>query len=1145
MSTYLCYATYALSIEENSVIDIPLVSLSRTKLCESYEGSDSPCCGVTWTSAEAYVSFLGTDSELHLYKYELFGQPPRQSREGNVSIHCGQQAESHQKLVVRPWMDFINAKGDLSVQFFPGKSELDFPFLLIRTSSSVGVSSLWRISLNRDCLKIWRNIQNKAAGIGDLQPSFTDQASAAPNSGPYWPMQKQSTILYSDAVVLSYSLCACCNGIVRNSKLLNDPSQWTKKSSGGGQNDQTSGNDSLGMGKQPSTNVIEHLEYDASLSDVQASSLRGCHLCTLFMSYLSRGKHSNRTYRMLSTSSMDGLLEQARDLSMHLARSNTTSTQILRDHTSWVTEENLHLIKKCLSESLQYRPDALVEQTWPNTSSKQGNASSFMICISISEALGNGSYPRGQLILYQPTRYGRPNIYSRLDVNPREQSGGPSDKEPESVTKRFLDAYLQKTPLVTQFTQSEATSIRVRKWVHRYLGFPPMENTIETQARFALARKWIRNSLLSPRMTKSTRSEATFTLARKWICECLSKHVLCGADSGLTFIPPTRVIDVGPLNGSRDPRLYITGAEDKHMRYMTLSHCWGQAEILTLTHETYDQMLSGIPMTLLPQSFQDAIEICRRLNQRYLWIDSLCVIQDDCDDWHREAPNMGNIYQNSVCTIAALGASNSFAGLFSQREQPCNLPGEIDLIARVSPKKLGRVEQRPLHRRAWVLQERLLSPRTLQFGRRGISWECHELTTDETFIESIPVSRLEYRETKLKEEFAQLRQCYLPATASEGKRSYFSRVWHEIVKTYSELELTFPSDKLIALSGVTDEIRRCTGLKYYYGLWSSPFDQSLFLSELLWSAPYPRSDRQPDRNAISSQGPGKYGWGMRAPTFSWAAIDGPVTYRTTFHDRLYRRNGAAMFEISRYGGNGGLETTVLLDENGNYLSGLQLWNSSSVFSIPGYISQRRAEVVVLNVRGPATDYAPPTMNNVDYRSIVLVCHAPVASEIVAFPFIVLRGPILQMDSTKKRNANGDLVWSHPFAAMDCNTIHEQSNSETIAPNGKNTTTKSWPPINNEDWFHVDTASVEFLPENTTLRLHCLRVARWQSKFDKRWYVAGLVLIQDQSFGFGCKVRLSKGNEQDALTRAGLFEYSWDHENEHWKNEEDMDTVCIY
>lgn len=375
-------------------------------------------------------------------------------------------------------------------------------------------------------------------------------------------------------------------------------------------------------------------------------------------------------------------------------------------------------------------------------------------------------------------------------MNIQEKTRGQLD-EPNNVTKRFLNAYLRKTRPVTNFTQAEAASISVRKWIHRYLGFPPIGVPTEIQAMFALAGNWIRNALVSPRMTKSTRSEATFSLARNWIYGCLSKHTLCCADSSLTFIPPTRVIDVGPPDGSRDPYLYITNDENQNMRYMTLSHCWGGAEILTLTHEVYEQMLSRFPMAVLPQSFQDAIEVCRRLNQRYLWIDCLCIIQEDYEDWRREAPKMRNTYQNSICTIAAVGASNSFAGLFSQREEPCKLPGEIGLIARVSKDAFARRERAPLHRRAWVFQERLLSPKTLQLGSQCISWECHELTADETFIESIPILSLECRQTKLKVEFAKLRQCYLPATASKEKTSLFSRVWHEIMKTYSKLELIF------------------------------------------------------------------------------------------------------------------------------------------------------------------------------------------------------------------------------------------------------------------------------------------------------------------------------------------------------------------
>ena len=89
------------------------------------------------------------------------------------------------------------------------------------------------------------------------------QVSVAPNSGPPWPIQREFTILYSDPVVLSYSFCACCDEILHNSKSLNDPSQWITKSSRRGRNEPISEDNSLGIGKQQSTNVIEYLEYDA------------------------------------------------------------------------------------------------------------------------------------------------------------------------------------------------------------------------------------------------------------------------------------------------------------------------------------------------------------------------------------------------------------------------------------------------------------------------------------------------------------------------------------------------------------------------------------------------------------------------------------------------------------------------------------------------------------------------------------------------------------------------------------------------------------------------------------------------------------------------------------------------------------------
>ena len=87
--------------------------------------------------------------------------------------------------------------------------------------------------------------------------------------------------------------------------------------------------------------------------------------------------------------------------------------------------------------------------------------------------------------------------------------------------------------------------------------------------------------------------------------------------------------------------------------YIALSHCWGKAPIVRTTKDTLSRRRQGIDTSLLPPAFQDAILIARRLEVRYLWIDSLCIIQDDELDWQTESAKMSTIYQNALLTISA------------------------------------------------------------------------------------------------------------------------------------------------------------------------------------------------------------------------------------------------------------------------------------------------------------------------------------------------------------------------------------------------------------------------------------------------------------------------------------------------------------
>lgn len=165
-------------------------------------------------------------------------------------------------------------------------------------------------------------------------------------------------------------------------------------------------------------------------------------------------------------------------------------------------------------------------------------------------------------------------------------------------------------------------------------------------------------------INKDLGSDENFDVARKWIHDCCTKHQeICPpiVDNDL----PTRLIDVGPADGSEDPRL-VNPSKGEKGRYLALSHCWGISTIkerLTTTVTTLDIRLKSIPMSLMPANFYDATVVTRKLGYRYFWIDSLCIIQDSTEDWETESQSMGNIYMNASLTIAAGAAKDSDGGM--------------------------------------------------------------------------------------------------------------------------------------------------------------------------------------------------------------------------------------------------------------------------------------------------------------------------------------------------------------------------------------------------------------------------------------------------------------------------------------------------
>ena len=176
----------------------------------------------------------------------------------------------------------------------------------------------------------------------------------------------------------------------------------------------------------------------------------------------------------------------------------------------------------------------------------------------------------------------------------------------------------------------------------------------------------------------STYSETSFRRASKWIADCMSNHQECSRASNTSWFP-SRILDV-----SGDPgwvRVQISRQEHRCHKYLTLSHCWGGTRTITTTSQTLPDFVKGIRLSTMPATFRDAISITRRLGYRYLWIDSLCIIQDSDEDWKHESAVMGQIYGHSDCTIAATGSADSNGGCFVTRNplelQPCKIIGNI------------------------------------------------------------------------------------------------------------------------------------------------------------------------------------------------------------------------------------------------------------------------------------------------------------------------------------------------------------------------------------------------------------------------------------------------------------------------------------
>ena len=305
---------------------------------------------------------------------------------------------------------------------------------------------------------------------------------------------------------------------------------------------------------------------------------------------------------------------------------------------------------------------------------------------------------------------------------------------------------------------------------------------------------------------------------------------------------------------------------------------WGKTPLYSLKTSTLKDFNTSIPLSNLTQSFRDAIEYTRRLRCRYIWIDSLCIIQDSLEDWERESMQMLDVYSNAWLTIAVTGFPDGLKGMFSTR--PPNFDKRLPSFTIKSSSSdtptvdtanyscldtnqwTEQVESAPLNRRGWVVQERVLSPRILHFGKSQIFWECNQNQASETYATGLPHS---------------VRIGSLNKT-DRGVNTVFPE-WKVIIEAYSHGALTKQTDKLVAISGIARAIERNRSRattqkddagnprKYIGGLWS---DYGL-PDQLGWSASVM------DGGGTNCTRLERY----TAPTWSWACLNGAITWSVT------------------------------------------------------------------------------------------------------------------------------------------------------------------------------------------------------------------------------------------------------------------------
>ncbi|KAH7270940.1 heterokaryon incompatibility protein-domain-containing protein [Fusarium solani] len=362
-----------------------------------------------------------------------------------------------------------------------------------------------------------------------------------------------------------------------------------------------------------------------------------------------------------------------------------------------------------------------------------------------------------------------------------------------------------------------------------------------------------------------------------WLQTCDDDHEGCVAmrearDSiGTEATRPSRMIHLRVVGGQL--RLRICQPYESSQPYTALSYCWGGSDLLKTTLGSYSDFQDDIPAGGLCETIWQAARITYAIGVSYIWVDSLCIIQDDVEDWAREAPKMKDVYANAYLTISASALGRNGCYPYKLRESRhakiTDDEDEMRLIPQPSDAANWNMLNEPLQSRGWTLQERLLSHRILYCSKFDYYWLCretqecaaHRFASDFFDCDGID------SDERVSVDFLYDLPLLLPPSAQPTQALI---LWYKMLLDYSARLLTEPTDKLPAIEGITQRFKTWIKSDCLHGLWQSDLAYGL-----MWRRP--RFDFAVESSSTEYPYDSSYDNRLvpgRGPSWSWASMDG-------------------------------------------------------------------------------------------------------------------------------------------------------------------------------------------------------------------------------------------------------------------------------